>query len=100
VPATHSEDIDWRERLFSVRRWFYGLGVAFVTFAVIGNVIYLGSPWLHPYRIFQALIAALYLIGLLTKYEKVHKAIPLLLLTTLVISQLFIRSNIGALMTD
>jgi hypothetical protein len=100
VPGTRSSDIDWTAHLCRVRRWLYGLGFALVTVSVTGNVIYLGLPWLHPYRIFQALIGALYLLGLLTRYEKVHKAIPLLVLTTLVISQLIIRSKIGALMTD
>jgi len=100
VPGTRSSDIDWRAHLSRVRRWLYGLGVVLVVFSVTANVIYLGLPWLHPYRIFPALIAALYLLGLLTRYEKVHKAIPLCLLTTLAISQLIIRSNLGALMTD
>jgi hypothetical protein len=100
VPSARTSDIDWREHLSIVRRWVCGLGLVIVAVAVIANVIYFGSPWLHPYRIFQALVAALYLIGLFAKNDKLHNAIPFLLVSMLVISQLVVRSNIGALIAD
>ena len=100
VPTARAVDTDWREHLLSVRRWVCGLGIVFVGSSVISNVVYFGSPWLHPYRIFQGLIGAFYLIGIFAKNEKLQNTIPYLLLLTLVISQLVIRSNIGALINN
>jgi hypothetical protein len=100
VPAARSSDIDWRERLYSVRRWQCGLGVVLVTSGVITNVIYLSSPWLHPYRIFQAIVLASFLIGLLTSNERIHKALPVIAISALITSQLLIRLNIGAMIAD
>ena len=82
-----------------MRRWVCGLGVVFVASAVVSNVIYFGSPWFHPYRIFEAVFAALYLTGIFSENHKLHNAIPYLLVSVLVISQLVIRSDIGALMS-
>ena len=97
VTAASSGDIDWREHLSNVRRLVCGLGIVFVASSVMANVVYFDSPWLHPYRIFQAIIGSLYLIGIFAKNDRLQNAIPFLLLLTLVISQLVIRSNIGAL---
>jgi len=100
VPFARTSVIDWRKHLLKVRRLVCGLGVIFIATAVVSNVIYFGSPLLHPYRIFQALVAALYLTGMTSKNDKIHNAIPYLLISTVVISQLVIRSNIGALIAD
>ena len=97
VPAYRSKDTDWREHLSSVRLWVYGLGIVIAGLSMFSNVVYFDSPLLHPYRVFQGLIAAFCLVGIFAKNEKVQNTIPYLLLLTLVISQLVIRSNIGAL---
>lgn len=100
VPFARTSVIDWREHLLTVRRPVCGLGVIFVASSVISNVIFFGSPWLHPYRMFQALVAALYLTGMFAKNDTLQNAVPYLLISTVVISQLAIRSNIGALIGD
>jgi hypothetical protein len=88
------------EHLSKVRRSVCALGVVFITLAVVSNVIFFGSPLLHPYRIFQGLVGALYLIGFFSKNETINNAIPYLLISTVVIGQIVVRLNIGALVTD
>lgn len=100
VPSARTSAIDWRKHLSAVRRSVCGLGVIFIATAVVATVIFFGSPWLHPYRIFQGLVGALYLIGFFSKNETINNAIPYLLISTVVISQLVVRSNIGALIAD
>ena len=100
VPNTRTSGIDWREHLLSVTPWVCGLGVFSVASSIASNVIYFDSLLLHPYRIFQVLIGVLYLAGIFAKNEKFQSGLPYLLLLTLIISQLVIRSKIGALMAN
>jgi len=100
VPTARTSDIDWQEHLSRVTPWVGGLGVVTVAASVAANVIFFDSPLLHLYRIFQALICALYLAAIFTKNEKLQSAIPYFLLLTLITSQLVIRSKIGALLAN
>ena len=98
VPVARTSRTDWQEHLSQVRRSVCGLGIGFIAMAVFANVIFFGSPLFHPYRIFQALFVALYLTGMFARSDKLHNAVPFLLVAALVTSQLVIRLNIGALM--
>ncbi len=100
VPATRSADIDWRNQFYKVKQWFFGFSIIYVMLAFFVTIEVYGTPLLHPYRLFQGSLVAIFAAGLVSRNETVQRILPLLLLAILVLSQLFVRMNIGALMAD
>ena len=100
VPATRAADVDWRNHFYSVRRWFFFLGLLASFTAIFVNSWYFDTPLLHPYRVFHAIFIGIWVSGIVSASEKVHKTLAVLMLASLVLSQIVIRMQIGALMSD
>lgn len=99
IPSTRDSDIDWRAQFFRVRRLFFSLGVAMVIVAVIVNVQYFGTPFMHPYRLSQAVYITIFSVGFLVENEKVQRSLPVLFIVSYVASLFLVRMNIGALVS-
>ncbi|MEQ8952863.1 MAG: hypothetical protein RL120_01935 [Gammaproteobacteria bacterium] len=100
VPTTRTADIDWQPYYEKVNRWYF---TAFVVMASLGiGITYslLGTPLLHPYRIFQASFMILSLIALAKNDRQAHGIIVVLILLVLLISQFSVRFAPGALATN
>jgi len=100
VPATRAADVDWRNQFYSVRRWFFVLGLLSSLTGIFVNTWYFDTPLLHPYRVFHAMFLGIWVAGIASASEKVHKILAVLMMATLVLSQVVIRMQIGALMSD
>ena len=100
VPATRDADIDWRNHFYSVRRWFFVLGILMSSMAIFVTIWYFDTPLLHPYRVFQAIFLGIWVVGIVSASERVHKALAVLMMASLILSQVVIRMQIGALMAD
>ena len=66
-------------------------------FGVFINVYVWDTHFLHPYRLFQAGFILTSFVGLISKNEKVHLALPILTIIILLASQFVVRMQIGAL---
>lgn len=100
VPSTRSDSFDWHKQFDAVRLWFFGLLISYVLIGIIQSVVLYGTPLIHPYRLFQGLFIAIAIAGIVTRSQKVHGVLPLLLLATLTISQVLVRMNLGALLVN
>lgn len=99
VPATRTADVDWRAHFFRVRRWFFLLGLLFTSMAIFVNTWYFETPLLHPYRLFHAVFVGTWIAGLASGNERFNKVLAVLMMVNLVVSQVVIRMQLGALMT-
>lgn len=97
APATRASDIDWRSHFYAIRRWFFLTMTLLFIFGVFVNVYVWGNSFFHPYRLFQAGFILTSGVGLFSKNEKVHLALPVLTIIILIASQLVVRMQIGAL---
>ena len=100
VPATRVAGIDWRNHFYSIRRWFFALGLVTSFVAIFINTWYFDTPLLHPYRVFHAIFIGIWVTGIVSASEKVHKPLAVLMMASLLLSQIVIRMEIGALMLD
>ena len=100
VPATRAADVDWRNHFYSVRRWFFLLGLLSSIVGIFINTWYFDTPLLHPYRVFHAVFLGIWVVGILSASEKIQKALAVLMIASLVLSQIVIRMQLGALMSD
>ena len=100
VPATRSADIDWRKHFYSVRQLLFVHGLVMIIGVIFFHVRYLHTPLIHPYWMFHVVFLAVWIAGLATANETVQKALPIVLILTLVLSQLVVRMQTGALMAQ
>ena len=100
VPATRSTNIDWHDQFYRVKQWYFGFSIIYVLLAIVVTVTVYGTSLIHPYRLFQALLIAILLVGMVTRNERVQRVLPLLFLASITMSQLLVRMKIGALMAD
>jgi len=72
LPLGSSPETDWQSHFFSVRKWFFGVLVFFITIAILESHVLLGSPLTHPYRLFQVVTLSAVVAGLMTKNPRAH----------------------------
>lgn len=97
VPAARTRDTDWQVHFFQVARWFFLFLCLSTIVATLTSWTLLGAPLLHPYRAFQATLAGIVLTGVFVSSHKAHSRLVALYITVLLVSQLVIRMNLGAL---
>jgi hypothetical protein len=97
VPATRAADMDWRAHYYRVHRWAFTALLACSLIALTGQVFYLGVPALHPYRVFQVPMIASLLGAVLATGHGAHRLFAVAFFGLLLVSQLVIRMNLGAL---
>jgi len=97
VPATRAADMDWRAHYYQVHRWAFTALLACSLIALSGQVFYLDVPALHPYRLFQVPMIASLLGAVLATGHGAHRLFAVTFFSLLLISQLVIRMNLGAL---
>ena len=100
VPATREADIDWRNHFYSVRPWFFVLGFLILSMGIFITTWYFDTPLLHPYRVFHAIFLGIWIVGIMSASERVHKALAVLMMVSTILSQVVIRMQIGALIAD
>jgi hypothetical protein len=100
VPATRAADIDWCDHFYTVRRWFFILGLLYSFMGIFVNTWYFDTPLLHPYRVFHAAFLGIWVAGIVSASERAHKALAVLMMASTILSQVVIRMQIGALMAD
>ncbi len=96
VPATRSGDIDWRAHFFEVRIWFFATIMFLSAYGAFVNVHYFDATFFNFYRVFHAGFLLICMSALLTRNEKIHLALPILMILILIASQLVVRMQIGA----
>lgn len=72
LPLGSSPEIDWQSHFFSVRKWFFGVLVFFVTISILESRVLLSIPLTHPYRLFQVVTLSAVVAGLMTKNPRAH----------------------------
>lgn len=97
VPATRASDIDWRAHYYRVHRWTFGTLLVGMVVALTGQVFFLDVPLLHPYRAFQVPLLASVIGAMLTTGHGTHRVWSVAFLVLLLVSQLVIRMDLGAL---
>ncbi|MEM7431920.1 MAG: hypothetical protein AAF351_08265 [Pseudomonadota bacterium] len=97
LPTDRPAEFAWKSQFYNVRRWFFGIGILFVCNAVLSNIVYFGSPFLHPYRLLQLLIFVVFVTGFVTANERVHKILPIVIGVSVLIGQVTLRLDIGAM---
>ncbi len=97
LPVHRSEDTDWQVHFFAIRFWLFLTLIGISLFSTFVSWIFLGTSLLHPYRVFQALIFTLAVVGLISKRQKVHGPLVVLYISVFLLSQIIVRMNLGAL---
>ena len=97
LPVYRSRDSDWQAHFFSIRFWLFLTLVGASLAGTLGSWIFLDASLLHPYRIFQGILFALVVVGLISKQKNVHGPLVILYISIFLLSQVVIRMNIGAL---
>jgi len=91
LPMGATADTDWRGHFLNVRRWFFAMMLTFATIAILYTRVLLGVPFTHPYRIMQAVVVSLMLVGLFSSNPRLQPWIAGCLLGTLLIGQVLFR---------
>ena len=60
------------------------------------NVYFFDATFFNLYRLFHAAMWLICFTGLLTRNEKIHLALPILMILILIASELVVRMQIGA----
>jgi hypothetical protein len=97
LPVYRPKDPDWQVHFFSIRFWLFLTLIAASLVGTLGSWVLLGASLLHPYRVFQAMMLALLVVGLISKKHRVHGPLVIVYMSVFLISQIVIRMNIGAL---
>jgi hypothetical protein len=91
VPEDPAEVVSWRQHYNEVRlRFFVGL-VCWALAAMVVHTFILGTPFLHPIRIFHGLVVVFGIVGAAFSSHRVH-AMLFLTLTALGLLALFSRA--------
>jgi hypothetical protein len=91
LPMAASPDTDWRAHFLKVRRWFFTMMLAFATLAILESRFMLGVPFTHPYRIMQATVVSLLLVGLFCRSQRLQPWVAGGVLGTLLVGQVLFR---------
>ena len=63
LPMAASAETDWEQHYFSVRTWFYGTMVFFGVLATLQSRWLVDFSLMHPYRVIQAIIISIWIVG-------------------------------------
>jgi len=91
LPSTSPLDTDWRAHFFKVRVWFHGAYLAFHLLATSFTWLLLNVPLTHPYRVAQAAMTSIHLVGMLTTRPAAHVWLAVSYILVVVVSQAFFR---------
>jgi fumarate reductase subunit D len=88
LPELDQDDsgiVSLREHYYEARPWFYGLSACIPVTTAIRNVAVQGEPFWNQDRPFELVFFLMMLTGALTGRERVHRILPLLVLTLFVV---------------
>jgi len=88
--------MDWRAHFFKVRIWLFATMVLLLGMSAFVNVYFFDGTFFNLYRLFHAVMWLICFAGLLTRNEKIQLALPILMISVLIASQLAVRMQIGA----
>lgn len=91
LPTTSTPGTDWKAHFLSIRRWYFGLMLLLVVLAIVQTRYLLGLSLLHPYRLFQGIIAALGLVGWIVADIRVHRLLIVLIFLVSLSGQFLFR---------
>jgi hypothetical protein len=91
LPMGATASTDWRAHFFKVRRWFFTMMLTFAAIAILYTRVLLGVPFTHPYRIMQAIVVTLMLVGLFSPNPRLQPWVAGGLLGPLLVGQTLFR---------
>ena len=97
IPANRNAEHDWRASFYKKRAWFFWAMITSSIVAILHTWLVIGSPLLHPYRIFQIMLTAILLVGLVGKSPKTQAFVVTAYAVVELTANIIARSELGAL---
>ena len=97
IPANRDPECDWRASFYEKRVWFFWAMSASSIVAVLHTWLVMGSPLIHPYRVFQVALISILLVGLVGKTHKIQAFVVIAYVVVELAANIFARTEPGAL---
>ena len=97
IPANRNAEHDWRASFYKKRVWFFWAMITSSIVAILHTWLVIGSPLLHPYRIFQIMLIAVLLVGLAGKTHKIQAFVVIAYVVVELAANIVARAELGAL---
>ena len=90
-------DHDWRASFYKRRVWFFWAMTVSSIVAILHTWLVMGSPLVHPYRIFQLTLITILLVGLIGKTSKTQAFAVIAYALVELAANVVARTELGAL---
>ena len=75
VPRAATDRQPWEDHFFRVHRWFFGAFILYGLWAIFLTWLLGSLPLMHPYRVMQFAVIAVFVVGFLSQSRRVHLAV-------------------------
>jgi len=97
IPSNRDAEHDWYASFYKKRIWFFSAMVASGIVAILHTWLVIGSPLIHPYRIFQLTLIAILLVGLFGKTPRTQAFVVIAYAVIELVANIVARAELGAL---
>ena len=97
IPMNRKVDHDWRASFYKRRAWFFWAMTVSSIVAILHTWLVMGSPLVHPYRIFQLTLITILLVGLIGKTSKTQAFVVIAYALVELAANVVARTELGAL---
>ncbi len=92
VPASRTDDMDWKEHMSRARRPFFAFLLLFQVFGILFSRVVMDVPLFIPFRAAQMLFVFMALAGLAVASPVLHRWLPVAYILGVIAANLLFRS--------